>query len=332
MLITRRWLSLAVFAVATTPVRAADLSKYLPEDTEIVVGINVTTLVESDLVQKHVPTLVKRYGPDLVKLFAENSGKKIDEDVLKEFNKFLGDTDLVKNWLNANKNGVKRMLIATTADFDDSNAFMVFEGDFNKEKMKQMIDFVGSTKVLDIAVKPVKEGKYEFYSVKMPGEEDELYVGLADDQNVLCCEDKKMMAKALGRVDAKETAVRKELTDVASKIDAKAALWMAAAPKEEDEYVAAHGYVIVTNGIKVVAAVTAKDADKAKDMLSDMKDGIKELGNELEEATKQYAPLAPLRELLKKVEPKLEKNVVTVEGEVPGPTIDKVIKDLPGAK
>jgi hypothetical protein len=333
MFTARRWLSLAVVAaIAAAPARAADLNKYLPDDTEIVVGIHVTTLAESDLVQKHVPCLVKKYGPELVKRFGEGAGKKLDETLLKELSKFLGDAERVKDWINDNKNAVNRVLIGTTADFEDGNAFLVFEGDFNKDRMKLALDFISKFKALDVAVKPVKEGKYEFYSVKVSGDEDELFVALADDRNVLCCPDRAVMAKALDRGTREKPGVRKELIDVASKIDAKAALWMAAAPKEDDAYVNAHGHVVVTDGIKFFSSVTSKDADAAKDLVSDMKDGLKELGEELKEAVKQYPPLGALKELIEKAEPKADKNVVTLEAEVPAAAVDKLIKDLPALK
>src|SRR4051812_45833752 len=108
-MLTTRWLSLAVAAVLAAPsARAADLSKYLPDDTEIVMGVQVTKLIESPLVRKHVPTVVKKYGLEVVKLGAAASGKELDKDALKAINAALGDADLVRKFLDDNKKRVER--------------------------------------------------------------------------------------------------------------------------------------------------------------------------------------------------------------------------------
>jgi hypothetical protein len=331
MFTAKRWLTLAVVALIATPVRAADLSKYLPDDTEIVIGVNVSRLMESELVQKHVPTLVKRFGPDLVKLAAESTGQKVDDDVFKEINKFVGDADLIRKWLK--KGELRRFIVGTNADFDDGSFFMIWEGDLSKDQAKELVAFLMKNKPLGIAVRTVKEGKYEFYGVKVPGDDDEMFFALADEKTVVCCQNKAALARVLGRAASDEKpAVRKELIDVASKIDQKAAFWMAAAPRETDEYVNAHASVTVTDGISFVASVTAKDADAARTAAGDLKDTLKDVAESLDDAVKQLPPLGMLRDALKKVEPKAEKNVVTIEAEVTGAMIDKLIKDLAGAR
>ncbi len=334
MFTAKRWLSLAVVvAFSASETRAAELlNKYLPEDTEVVVGFNVTAVLESGLIQKHVPALLKKYGPDFVQLGIALSGQKIDDDLSKAITKTLTDSDAVRKWLNDNKKVVRRLVIGTTADFDDGNAFLILEGDFNKEKLKEVFANLAKDKPLGVTLKTVKEGKHEFYGVKVPGEEEEMYVALADDANIVCCQDKMALAKALDRSDRKEPAVRKELIEVATRIGGDASLWMVAVPKKGDDYVSAHAYVVVTDGIKLFASVTNKDADSAMTTANDLKGTLKDLIEEIEDAAKQLPPLTALRDVVKKIEPKAEKSVVTVEAELPGATIDKLIKELPANK
>ena len=324
----KSWLSLVV-AFAAMPVRAADLNKYLPDDTEIVVSIDVTAVLESGLVRKHVPELLKKYGADLLQLGAQASGQKIDDDMLKALTRQLADAEAIRKWIDDNKKVVRRVIIGTSADYEDGNAFVVFEGKFDRARLKEMGK---GLKPLGIVIRTMKDGKHEFFGIKVPGDEDEMFVALADDENIICCQDSKGLVKALERTDRKGSAVRKELIEVANRIDPKAGLWMAAAPKEADEYVNAFGSIVVTDGIRIVAAITSKDADGARNTASDLRESLKEVVAELDEAKKLFPPLGAVRNELKKVEPKAEKNVVSVEIELSGATLDKLIKDLPAIK
>ncbi len=233
MFTAKRWLALVIVGLVATPVRAADLSKYLPDDTEIVVGIDVAAVKQSAVVQKHLPTLLKRFGADLAKLAAEANGQKLDDDALKAITKFLGDADTVRAWLK--QGGIRRYVMATNADFDLSSLCLVCEGDFGKDHVKDLFAFLAKNKPFGVAVKTVKEGKHEFYAVTVPGDNDEYFFALADGTTVVCCTDKARLAKALDRAGRDIPGVRKELIDVAQKIDKKAAVWMAMAPKEMDE-------------------------------------------------------------------------------------------------
>ena len=328
----KRWLTLALVALCTAaPVRAAELSKYLSDDTEIVVGINVTAVVESDFVQKHVPALVPMYGPALIKL-ALASGVKIDGAVQKELEKLLADAGAVKKWLNEHKGVVRRVLIGTNADFDDASTVFILEGEFNKDIMKAGFDELARRKRFGLSVAKVKHEKHEFYSVKVPGEDEPMHMALADDNTLVCCQDKALLAKTLERARGAKPGAKRQLIELANKIDRRANLWMAAAPKEADEYVSAHISVIVTDGIKISASVLSKDADGARNMASDLQETLKEAADDLNDAAQQLPPLLALREILKNVEPKAEKNVVTIEAEVPGATLDKIIKELPAIK
>jgi hypothetical protein len=329
MFAAKRWLALVIAPLVATPVGAADLSKFLADDTEIVIGIDVAALKESAVVQKHLPTLLKRFGADLVKLAAEGNGQRIDDDALKAITKFLGDADTVRAWLK--KGGIRRYVIGTNADFDLSSLCLVCDGDFGKD-VKDLFAFLAKNKPFGIAVKTVKEGKHELFAVTVPGDNDEYFFALPDETTVVCCTDKARLAKVLDRAGRDGLSVRKELIDVAKKIDAKAALWLAAAPKEMDEFVNAHASVIVTDGIEVVAALTAKDADAARAAASDVKDELKDFAETIDDAAKQVPPLGMLRDFLNEVEPKADKNVVTIKAELTGAKIDKLVKDLAGAR
>jgi hypothetical protein len=331
MFTVTRWVALGFMALAATSVRAADLSKYLPDDTEIVIGVDLSVLKESAVIQKHVPTLVKRFGPDLIKLVAESSGQKVDDEALKEIAKFVGDPDVVRKWLK--QDILRRFIVGASADFDDASVFMIWECNLERDQVKAFIAFLMATKPLGIAIREVKEGKHELYGVKVPGDDEEMFFALPDDKNIVSCQDRAVLAKVLDRAAArKEPGVRKELIDVAQRVERNASIWVAAAPKESDEYVTAHASVIVSDKIKLVGSITAKDADAAKTTASDVKDGLKDAAETLDDAAKQLPPLGMLRDVLKKIELKADKNVVTVEAEMTAAMIDKLVKDLQGSR
>jgi hypothetical protein len=325
-MIASRWLTLAVAAVfAAPPSRAAELSKYLPDDTEIVMGVQVTKLMEAPLVRKHLPAIVKKYGPDVVKFGAEASGQKLDDNILKAITTGLSDADAIRKFLDDNKTRVERITFATTSNEADERVFLVIEGDLNREKIAA---FLGAAKLFGVDLKTEKAGKHDIYVVKVPGEDEEMFFALVDDRTIVAATQKEDVVKALGRAEKKETAVRKELRELAGNVDEKAVFWFVAAPKETDEYVTAVGTVFVTDGVRLTTAITTKDADAAKDLADDVKKGLKDATEALEDFAKDFKPLGAVLNILKKVTPEVEKNAVKVTVELPAETIEKMVKDL----
>ena len=176
--------------------------------------------------------------------------------------------------------------------------FVVVEGAFGKGKGKEWFDGLIKYKPIGLAVKPLKEGKHEFWSLQTAGNDEVMFVAQADATTVIGCQSKDVLLKALSRSGRDKLAVKEKLIEVANRIDPKANLWMAAAPKEMDEYVTAHASIIVTDGIKVVATVANKDADAARNMVSDLKEEMKDLADLLDDAAKQLPLRAAVRDVL----------------------------------
>jgi hypothetical protein len=316
--------------VAVRPAVAAELNKYLPEDTEVVVGVNVRQALAAPLIDRHLPELLKKYGPLAVTALADGAGNdKIDEKSAETLKGLFADAGAIRKWLGAQKETVSRVLLASNGDEKDDRFFVVLEGKFDRAKLSQGVEDLARAKFLGVVIKVFKVDEREVWEVKLPGDDQPLFAALADEGNLLLSSDRKDMEKALARVDKDRGAVRKEMAEVAAKVDGKQTLWIAAAPKGDEGFKSLQGGLTVSDGIKVRLTFTAKDADGARELADDLKEAVKAGVAMLKELAERVKVLAPLIDLAKKVEPSVDRTVVTVDLEVPAKVLEQLIKDLP---
>src|SRR5260221_12512416 len=82
----RSWLLVAAVALVATPVNAAELDKFLPDDTQVIATINIRQIIDSGLAKKF------ELGKELENLMGQNDEaikvlKSLGLDPLKDINR-----------------------------------------------------------------------------------------------------------------------------------------------------------------------------------------------------------------------------------------------------
>src|SRR5437870_4713763 len=157
-----RLLLMATVCLAwTLPIKAAELDKYLPSDTEFALTVNVRQIVDSEL--------VKKYALDMVKgALQDNEAQKVLEalgfDPLKD---------------------VTSVAIASPGGDDREKGLVIVHGKFDTAKFAAKAEEVAKK---DEHLKIIKAGAYTLYQVTggLPGAGDKpTYVALVDGQTMV---------------------------------------------------------------------------------------------------------------------------------------------------
>ncbi len=159
--------------------RAGEIDAYLPEDTEVILSLNVKQFLSSGL--------AKKLGIDK----AKDSLKEIDivGDVLKDLG-FDPFTDL------------DRVIAAGPGSSDPDKGIFILRGKFDVAKFKEQGD--KAIKDHGDIVKSSKVGDKVVYEVNVPGQDGTLFVSLVDNSTVLVSPGKPYISDALKKVGSKD--------------------------------------------------------------------------------------------------------------------------------
>jgi hypothetical protein len=256
LLVPAALLALAVSAPA------ADVDKYLPNNTEAVQTINVRQLTDSALVKKNALEKIEK---------ALKSNDEVQK-VLKELGfDPLKDLDTY---------------IQTTGGGDKvEDALYILHGKFDATKMHARAAKLAEDMPMMLKVSKVGDDKLYEFALPLPAPYDAAYVAMPDDKTIVGALSKDYILEVLDKkAGKKKTEIRKEVRDLIAKVDGKQTMWMVAFP---DAYLkgpvkdlpatnefrvflekADHliGGMTVTDEIKGEATLVAKDAAAAKDL------------------------------------------------------------------
>lgn len=309
---------LVALAALALPVKAADVDKYLPDDTQAVITINVRQILDSPLVKK----------------YAEG---KIKEEMSKngEVQKMLSDlgfdpfTDF------------SAITLAGPGGPEPDKGLIIIHGKFDRAKIEAKITQVAKGDVDGLKI--IKSGDNILYEVKMPEQKQTLFTSLADDHTIVAAPRKDMVVSALGKVSGKTASgVSKELSDVLKKVDAKQSFWIAGlltddllkgplAGNEQAKEILGKiaslvGGIHVTDDVKIDFTLNTKTTEAAKEIsdllgvgLSQGKDLLKLVGGNKKE-------LAPVEELLDSVKVNVTGKAVNLKGQMSKQVLEKTLR------
>jgi hypothetical protein len=260
------WLCGVAAALAASPVRAGEVDKYLPEDTEVLVSVNVRQIVDSDLFKKYALEQAR----DALKEQEEV------QTVLKE----LG-FDPFKD--------LDRVLAAKPSGGEQDRGLFIVYGRFDLDRIRAKADEEAKGQPDLIKIHKVPDGaggKAVVYEVAVPNQPTPLFIALPNKSTLLAAPGKDYVVDALKKENAKEKAAlkNKDFQALLEKMDAKQAVSVAGVgaaltegtPDEVkalfEKAEAVGGGISIGDDIKIEVAVTAKSADDAKDV----KDSITE--------------------------------------------------------
>jgi hypothetical protein len=320
----RGWLAAValVLGVALMPAGAADIDKYLPDDTEEVVTVNVKQILDSGL--------VKKFGLDNVK-----QALKDQEDVAKIL-KDLGFDPFAD---------LDTVTVGSAGGDDPEKALIIVHGRFDLDKFKAKAAEAAKTNGEHLKIHKRDKGP-EIYEVKHPDLEFNLFVSLPDKSTMLVSPGKDYVIDALKKIDNQKPTVKNaEIQKLIKAMDGKqsvsiAMLGTSLAKSSElanligkdvvDGIDAVGGGVTLGDDIKFELVVSTKTADAAKSIRKKIDDGVNNALIALAPLAKLQPDLQPAVDVVKAIKTAGKEKTVSLKGEVTAEQIEKIAKAIQG--
>jgi len=319
-----RWLLVAVAAgLSAAPARAGLLDPYLPDDSEVVVTVNVRQILGSPLVKKHGLQKAREALKDLDQV----------EAVLKD----LG-FDPFKD--------LERVTVAGPGGAEKDRGLLIVHGSFNLAKFKSKgeeaardyPDYLKIHKVPDVRA----GATHVVYEVSPPDADTTIFVALSGKDTLLASLGKDYVVDALKKAarKAKPALKNKEMQGLLEKMDENQSVSVAAlgsaltkggggpaAVKAQAEKVeAVGGGVTVGEDLKVEVALATKTAEGAKELHDSLDKGLKQALALLSVLTSAQKELNPALEVVKALRVTIKGKVVTLKGRVSADVLEDALK------
>jgi len=308
--------SLTCLALVSVPTaRAAEIDRYLPEDTEVISTLNVKQLLSSPV--------VKKFG--LAQL-------KEALDSIEEAKTVLQDLgfDLLKD--------LDRITTAGPGGSDTDKGLIIIHGRFDLAKFKAKADEVakGNSDVLKIhKIKDAKGAEVLLYEVTPPEFPTPLFVAMASEKTILASPGKDYVIDALKRKD-KPVLKNKDFQALLEKMDQRqsfsiAALGSALAKADLPDQVkdslknldAIGGGLTVGEDINLELVANAKTAKSAKEINQVISDGLNQGLGILSLLATMQKELAPVVDIVKTIRSNARDKTITIKASIPAEVIEK---------
>jgi len=317
-----RWLLAAGLLVAALPAQAADFDKYLLDDTDAVLTINVKQAVGSAAYGKHL----KQQADALMQLDPV-------QQVLKGTN-FDPFKDIERVTVITGKSSYPPAGNVTDAQRRNAGfPLIVIQGNLDAAKVKALANNIGQA-APNAKISETKFGNAPAWEVNSGGES--AYFVLTEKGTLVVTTSKDRATAAAGRGAAmmKPQLKSKAMQDLLARMDPKAtASWAATGDmivdtnydfeKKSMSYrtladqgiTAVSGSVTVTASIQGEAVLVCKEADKARDLAKQTEAGLQKGIMEMSKIAEKDKSLQPLADALKGVKVSTQGTTFTVRGE-----------------
>jgi hypothetical protein len=314
----RTWLLAGALLALVLPARAAEPDKYLPNDTEAIVVLNVKQILDSPLVKKHLAEKIR----DEIKNNAEVSKvlEALGFDPLKD----LSSITIASSGLN-----------------QDSKQAVIAHGQFDPAKFEAKAEEVA--KEQSNILKVLKEGGKKLYQVDAPGQDKPMFVALIDKKTIVASNDKEQVLEAFAReAGTKKGTVKKDIQPLIEKADANQSLWLVVsgnalnkidqvseerAKKNLEKVESISAGFTVDKGVKLSFAVAAKNADNAKELAEEIKEGLNQIKGLVGLVAANQKELAPLVDIIGAIKVTTDESTVSLKTEVSEEVIEKGLKN-----
>jgi hypothetical protein len=311
---------------------AADADPYLPDDTEAVITINVRQIFDAALFKKEARDA-------LAKAMEERGG------LLKH----LRDLDLDP------QKDVDSIVLANVGG-DPDRSLLIVHGRFEVAKFEAKADEMAKahpdvwsvTAVPDGAggqYKVLKSSKWlDLSGVRPVLKNKPAYVALLDKRVLVAAAAKDLVVDALDKSRGrKKTALKSsELAKLLEKANSKQSIWVAALPSvvgkilpvDDDSSIkdelarieAISGGITVDDEIKLELALAVKDAEVAREISTEINEGLNIVLTLVAVASREKKELAPALDALKTIKATAKGNAIILKGAVTAEMIEKATK------
>jgi hypothetical protein len=307
----------AILLAWSGPLGAAEIDKYLPNDTVAVEVFNIRALLDSALFKPFIGKAQEAMKDEKVQAIL----KEIGLDPLKDIDSYV------------QTHGAKKL----------ENALYLIHGKFNAEKLH-----AGAAKLMEDAPKMVKVSKVgdaKLYEVTLPlpGLPDalsQMYVTLVDESTIAASFSRAYIDEVFAKKAGKETTkLRKDISELIAKVPGKQTVWVVAfsealdsvpidEPKikevlEKVDHV--YGGISVTDAIDADLTLVGKSAAGAADIAKLIKEGVAKIKEGSDDAPPEIKKV--VEEVLNSLQVSTKDKDIHVKAHVSGKVIPKPVKD-----
>jgi hypothetical protein len=324
-----------VFGIGALRASAAEVDKYLPNDTDAVVTVNVRQILGSPLIKMY-------YLESLQELIKSNEElqkavKGIGIDPLKDI-----DQVIITNGESLYRL-TKRVEKGETKYGSEPGFFCLIKGKFSVAKIRSYGEELAKEKD-GILVKTHNVGTAAVYELNV-GSVGTIFVGVADSTTIAVCSRQQPVAEVLEKAAGKRKSVLKykELAAALARIDAKKSAGIAVIANagfgldadvkkvggkvvgetpvkqtiSEDGINSISGSINITDGIVGEVIVGVKGAAAAKDVAKTVQGDVSRGIELILQALFKYPKLGPFAEFIKSINVAVKDNrTVTIKSEV----------------
>jgi hypothetical protein len=314
----------ATIALALSgPVSAFE--KYLPEKTEVVLGMNVRQMIESPPIKKYGPALMAEYWFTFLVLTNKDAFKAVLEGNPGVFQK---DKAKSAEQLAMMAEYGAGLVIAGPLDGRDEDVIVILQGKFEPEKAKEVIQFIGSTRFLGLSVTTQKVGEREVYEVVPPqiGAKG-LFVAVADNRHILLAESKEwILASLADSTSNAKPRFNDRLQTLLGKVDRTQSAWMVAAPVKDFQLEEVTAGIRIDSDIRMEVNVVAKSEVEAQAIAGEATMGLGQLGGTLKDLAREFPELSPLVPVPEAAKVTLNGKIVQFNAQIDAPVVEDLLR------
>lgn len=306
------------------PARAADPDKYLPDDTDAVLTLNVRSIVDSPLFKKNYLSPVQKLlkGTPAV----QSELKELGLDPFKDIDQVI----------IAHGEACHRTDQSSAGDGGD---MIILRGRFDASKITSRAEALVKAR----ALKSTKTPAGTLYEIELGGQP--YFVGMPEKTAIVATPFKELTIEAMEKGSGKKkTQIKnKEMQALLQAADAKQGLWVAAlgsmayaidTGKGKAKKVTladvgvekATGGIAIQDDVKSAFALTLRDAERATAVSGSLQQDLSDLLERSLDAATKEKKIEPLREFLRTLAIKADGKIVTLEGEVAGKVVEDSLK------
>jgi len=297
-------------------VRAAEIDKYLPDDTEIVLHANIRQILDSELGKKYL----------MPQLEAGLKGNAEAQQILSAVG-----FDSLKD--------VTSLTVAIPGD-SEKKWMIVVHARVDLDKVRTAVETYAAKQ--PDAVKVHKQGNVPFYEIKNPKQPGQtFYATFVDHETLVISPDKDYVLATIAKKETpKPPALNNKLADLVKKVDAKESLWLALLPDRlakafpqnkqtadlAKKVQSLNAGIALTDGVQFSLRVQTPDAKAARDMQQTLKgiQAILILAITSNEQLKDFGPT--LTDIVNSIKFTLDQTVVGMDLNISAKQIEEGLK------
>jgi hypothetical protein len=295
-------IAIAIFAGSLT---AATPDKYLPDDSEVVLTVNVRQFLDTPLINRDLDRLREALkGQEKISAELE----KVGLDPLKD---------------------IDRITITAAPGQGDDHFFLVAHGRFDTAKLEAR----AKTAVTEESdnVSEVKEEDHTFYSITQPGAAHVFYIAWPESGTIVASPSKELILHAFGvQAGKSQSSLNQDMAGLLEKIDEKSVASIVGLGSllkdtpQAGQVQHFNGTVTIDQSMHLAAAVAVKDVETAETLTKTITDGMAQVKTMLSMAAKNREDLAPAISLLEAIKIRREGDTINIEGDLTEDLLDKL--------